>query len=221
MIDLDTLAFDDLAFDAAGLIPCVAQGRAGDVRMVGWMNREALQRSLDTGWLTFWSRSRQALWMKGETSGNRLKVLTLRPDCDRDTLLAVVEPEGPTCHRGTETCFDHESALETSWPWMDRLEALLRERKASASPEGSYTQKLFARGTDRIAKKVVEEAGEVILAAKAYEHRPGEVHRADFLGEAADLLFHLDLLLVNAGLSLQDAVEVLKERHAERAAAKD
>lgn len=216
MIDLDTLAFD-----AAGLIPCVAQGRAGDLRMVGWMNREAIQRSLDTGWLTFWSRSRQVLWTKGETSGNRLRVLALRPDCDRDTLLAVVAAEGPTCHRGTETCFDNESVLETSWPWMDRLEALLRERKAAASPEGSYTQKLFARGTDRIAKKVVEEAGEVILAAKAFEGEASETRREEFLGEAADLVFHLDLLLVNAGLSLQDAVEVLKARHAARAAGKD
>lgn len=216
MIDLDTLVFD-----AAGLIPCVAQGRAGDVRMVGWMNREALQRSLDTGWLTFWSRSRQALWTKGETSGNRLRLIALRADCDRDTLLAVVAPEGPTCHRGTETCFDDETALETSWPWMDRLEALLRERKASASTDGSYTQKLFARGTDRIAKKVVEEAGEVILAAKAFEHDPSTRHHEEFLGEAADLLFHLDLLLVNAGLSLQDAIEVLKARHAARAAGRD
>ncbi len=216
MKDLDTLVFD-----AAGLVPCVAQGRAGDVRMVGWMNRESLQRTLDTGLLTFWSRSRQALWTKGETSGNRLKVLALRPDCDRDTILAVVEAEGPTCHRGTETCFETDEVPETSWPWMDRLEALLRDRKATASLEGSYTQKLFARGTDRIAKKVVEEAGEVILAAKAYEHGPGAERRDEFLGEAADLLFHLDLLLVNAGLSLQDAVEVLKARHAARAAGKD
>lgn len=216
MIDLDTLVFD-----AAGLLPCVAQGRAGDVRMVGWMSREALQRTLDTGWLTFWSRSRKALWTKGETSGNRLKLIALRADCDQDTLLAVVAPEGPTCHRGTGTCFDDGSVLETSWPWMDRLEALLRARKASASLEGSYTQKLFARGTDRIAKKVVEEAGEVILAAKAYEHGPDPDRRDEFLGEAADLLFHLDLLMVNAGLSLQDAVQVLKDRHTERAAGKD
>ena len=170
MKDLDTLVFD-----AAGLIPCVAQGRAGDVRMVGCMNPEALRRTLDTGFLTFWSRSRQALWTKGETSGNRLKVLALRPDCDRDTLLAIVEPEGPTCHRGT----------------------------------------------DRIAKKVVEEAGEVILAAKAFEHAPSAERQDEFLGEAADLLFHLDLLLVNAGLSLQDAVEVLKVRHAARTAGKE
>jgi phosphoribosyl-ATP pyrophosphohydrolase/phosphoribosyl-AMP cyclohydrolase len=218
---VNDLDFDSLAFDAAGLVPCVAQGRGGDVRMVGWMNREALQRTLDTGWLTFWSRSRGALWTKGETSGNRLQVLALRPDCDRDTLLAIVAPEGPTCHRGTETCFDGEGVLETTWPWMDRLEALLRARKASASMDGSYTQKLFARGTDRIAKKVVEEAGEVILAAKAFEHEASAARRAEFLGEAADLLFHLDLLMVNAGLSLQDAVEALKGRHAARTAPED
>ncbi|MFN8012696.1 MAG: bifunctional phosphoribosyl-AMP cyclohydrolase/phosphoribosyl-ATP diphosphatase HisIE [Holophagaceae bacterium] len=216
MIDPDTLVFD-----AAGLIPCVAQGRAGDVRMVGWMNREALQRTLDTGQLTFWSRSRQSLWTKGETSGNRLRLIALRADCDRDTLLAIAEPEGPTCHRGTETCFEAAEAPETTWPWMERLEGLLRARKAAASLEGSYTQKLFARGTDRIAKKVVEEAGEVILAAKAFEHGPSDEHREEFLGEAADLLFHLDLLLVDAGLSLQDAVDVLKVRHAARTAPKD
>lgn len=206
----------DLAFDAAGLLPCVVQNRSGEVRMVGWMNREALARTAETRLLTFWSRSRQALWTKGERSGNRLRVLALRPDCDRDTLLAIVEAEGPTCHRGTDTCFDSEAPLETSWPWMARLEALLQGRKASASPVGSYTEKLFAQGTDRIAKKVVEEAGEVILAAKNFDGSAGEAQREELLGEAADLLFHLDLLLVNAGLGLADAVEVLKLRHQQR-----
>lgn len=225
MKPLDPEAFavdaDALVFDEGGLVPCVAQARAGEVRMVGWMNREALARTRDAGLLTFWSRSRRALWTKGETSGNRLRVVQLRADCDGDTLLAVVEPEGPTCHRGTETCFDDGPPLETTWPWMARLEALLRDRKASASLEGSYTQKLFARGTDRIAKKVVEEAGEVILAAKGFEREADPARREELLGEAADLLFHLDLLLVNAGLGLQDAVEVLKARHAARAPGKD
>jgi phosphoribosyl-ATP pyrophosphohydrolase/phosphoribosyl-AMP cyclohydrolase len=213
---MNTLPADTLVFDAAGLIPCVAQARSGEVRMVGWMNREALQRTAETGLLTFWSRSRRTLWTKGGTSGHHLRVLALRADCDRDTLLAVVEAEGPTCHRGTDTCFDSEEALETTWPWLARLEALLRNRKAHASLEGSYTQKLFAQGTDRIAKKVVEEAGEVILAAKNYDAEAGAAQREDFLGEAADLLFHLDLLLLNAGLGLEDALAVLKARHQQR-----
>lgn len=205
-----------LAFDAAGLIPCVAQARSGEVRMVGWMNREAFGKTLESGLLTFWSRSRRRLWTKGEDSGHTLRVLALRADCDGDTLLAVVDPAGPTCHRGTTTCFDSGEALETSWPWLAQLEALLRGRKAQASLDGSYTQKLFAQGTDRIAKKVVEEAGEVILAAKNFDAEAGAAQKADFLGEAADLLFHLDLLLVNAGLGLEDALEVLKARHQQR-----
>jgi phosphoribosyl-ATP pyrophosphohydrolase/phosphoribosyl-AMP cyclohydrolase len=211
---MNTINPDDLRFDADGLVPCVAQARSGEVRMVGWMNREALAKTQATGLLTFWSRSRRTLWTKGETSGNGLAVRALRADCDADTLLAIVEPAGPTCHRGTATCFDGESPLETSWPWLEQLEILLRQRKATASADGSYTQALFAKGTDRIAKKVVEEAGEVILAAKNFEADPAQ--RDEFLGEAADLLFHLDLLLVNAGLSLADAVQVLQARHAAR-----
>ncbi|HJU84480.1 MAG TPA: phosphoribosyl-ATP diphosphatase, partial [Holophagaceae bacterium] len=159
----------------------------------------------------FWSRSRKELWTKGASSGNRLRLIAMRQDCDRDTLLILADPEGPTCHRGTETCFDEEpGASRTVWPttlpWLGRLEALLNVRKAGADPAGSYTQKLFAKGTDRIAKKVVEEAGEVVIAAK-------NADTAEFLGEAADLLFHLDMLLVDRGCSLLDVVGVLKQRH--------
>jgi phosphoribosyl-ATP pyrophosphohydrolase/phosphoribosyl-AMP cyclohydrolase len=200
--------FDSLRFDSDGLIPGIVQDRAGEVRMVAWLNRDALQRTLDTGFVTFWSRSRQSLWTKGETSGNRLKLIQIRPDCDADALLILADPEGPSCHRGTETCFDGEPWPSTL-PWLGRLEALLRARKAAASLDGSYTQKLFAQGVDRIAKKVVEEAGEVILAAKNDD-------REAFIGEAADLLFHLDLLLLERGASLLEVVEVLHERHADR-----
>lgn len=200
--------FDNLRLGPDGLIPGIVQDRAGEVRMLAWLNREAYQRTLDTGFVTFWSRSRQALWTKGETSGNRLKLIQIRPDCDADTLLILAEPEGPSCHRGTESCFDGEPAPATL-PWLGRLEALLKSRKAVASLEGSYTQKLFAQGVDRIAKKVVEEAGEVILAAKNND-------REAFVGEAADLIFHLDMLLVERGASLLDVVEVLHQRHAER-----
>jgi len=214
-MDLDTLTFD-----SAGLIPGIVQDRAGEVRMVAWLNREALQRTLDTGFVTFWSRSRQDYWVKGETSGNRLRLVQIRPDCDADALLIVADPEGPSCHRGTESCFDADpdggpnaaptaAPWPTTLPWLGRLEALLKSRKALADLNGSYTQKLFAQGVDRIAKKVVEEAGEVVIAAK-------NDHREEFLGEAADLLFHLDMLLLERGASLLDVVEVLHRRHADR-----
>jgi phosphoribosyl-AMP cyclohydrolase / phosphoribosyl-ATP pyrophosphohydrolase len=208
--------FDSLRLGPDGLIPGIVQDRAGEVRMLAWLNSEAYQRTLDTGFVTFWSRSRQALWTKGETSGNRLKLIQIRPDCDADALLILADPEGPSCHRGTESCFDASPEGQSGvapWPaalpWLGRLEALLKSRKAKADLAGSYTQKLFAQGVDRIAKKVVEEAGEVILAAKNDD-------REAFIGEAADLLFHLDLLLLERGVSLLDVVEVLHQRHAER-----
>jgi len=199
---------DSLRFGPDGLIPGIVQDRAGAVRMVAWLNRDALQLTLDTGFVTFWSRSRQSLWTKGETSGNRLKLVQIRPDCDSDALLILADPEGPSCHRGTESCFDGEP-WPSNLPWLGRLEALLKSRKASANPAGSYTRKLFAQGVDRIAKKVVEEAGEVVIAAKNDD-------REAFLGEAADLLFHLELLLLERDASLLDVVDVLHRRHADR-----
>jgi phosphoribosyl-ATP pyrophosphohydrolase/phosphoribosyl-AMP cyclohydrolase len=210
-----------LKFDSAGLIPGIVQDRTGEVRMMAWLNREALQRTLDSGFVTFWSRSRASLWVKGETSGNRLRLVQILPDCDADALLIVADPEGPSCHRGTESCFDPdpEGHPETpprpaTLPWLGHLEALLKSRKALADLNGSYTQKLFAQGVDRIAKKVVEEAGEVVIAAKNDD-------REAFLGEAADLIFHLDLLLLERGASLLDVVEVLHHRHADRTGGPD
>jgi phosphoribosyl-ATP pyrophosphohydrolase/phosphoribosyl-AMP cyclohydrolase len=207
---------DSLRFDSAGLIPGIVQDRSGEIRMVAWFNHEALERTLATGLVTFWSRSRQALWVKGEGSGHRLKLVQVRPDCDGDALLVLAEPEGPSCHRGTQSCFDANpeggqdaGPWPATLPWLGRLEALLQARKATANPAGSYTEKLFAQGVDRIAKKVVEEAGEVILAAKNED-------RKAFLGEAADLLFHLELLLIDRGASLGEVVAVLHDRHAER-----
>jgi phosphoribosyl-ATP pyrophosphohydrolase/phosphoribosyl-AMP cyclohydrolase len=197
---------DSLTFDPQGLIPTVVQDAFGRVRMVGWMDREAIRATQDTGLVTFWSRSRQRLWTKGETSGNRLKLVSMRADCDGDTLLLTAEPEGPTCHTGARTCFGEDAE---GLPWLGDLEDLLRARKATASLDGSYTEKLFARGLDRIAKKVVEEAGEVVIAAKNDD-------RGEFLGEAADLLFHLDALLVARGASLTEVAAVLKARHMAR-----
>ncbi len=197
-----------LRFGPDGLLPGIVQSPAGEVRMLAWLNREALRRTLETGFVTFWSRSRQVLWTKGETSGNRLRLLQVRPDCDGDALLILAEPEGPSCHRGTDSCFDGDEPWPATLPWLGRLEAVLKARRAAADPAGSYTQRLFAQGVDRIGKKVVEEAGEVVIAAKNED-------REAFLGEAADLIFHLDLLLLAKGTSLKDAVEVLARRHAD------
>lgn len=208
-----TLDPESLTFDAQGLVTGVVQAPSGQVRMVGHLNREALARTLDTGYVTFWSRSRGCLWTKGEGSGNRLRLRSLHADCDGDALLIVADPEGPTCHRGTATCFDGDEPAATTLPWLGELETLLATRKANARAEGSYTEGLFAKGLDRIAKKVTEEAGEVLLAAKNHQASPDEVNQAELLGEAADLLFHLHLLLVERGLSLQQVVAVLQSRH--------
>lgn len=204
---------EQVKFDEKGLVPGIVQSPGGEVRMLGYLSPESLEKTLETGLVTFWSRSRRSLWTKGETSGNTLKVVDIRIDCDGDALLIVAEPAGPTCHRGTDSCFEGDPLPQ---PWLERLEDLLRQRKATASLEGSYTQKLFARGVDRIAKKVVEEAGEVVIGAKNFALEPSDFNRTEFLGEAADLLFHLQMLLVSQGFSLQDAALVLRERHRQR-----
>ena len=204
-----------LNYDSQGLVAGLVQSPMGEVRMLGWLNREAVEKTQQSGFITFWSRSRQALWTKGESSGNRLRLVGLAIDCDRDALLLTAEPEGPTCHTGAPTCW-FEGDPQAPLPWLARLEDLLRDRKASATHEGSYTQKLFARGAERISKKVVEEAGEVILAAAKHDHAKTPAHRKDLEEEAADLLFHLDMLLISQGLSLADAARVLQRRHADR-----
>src|SRR5262245_58518249 len=170
--------------------------------MVAWANAEAVEMTRQTGFAHFWSRSRQALWMKGETSGNRLRVREARVDCDRDALLLLVEPEGPACHNGTRTCFgDQAGALPSV---LDELGRVFAERAASPR-EGSYTTKLMAGGRDRILKKVGEEATEVVLAAKGEsDERLAE--------EAADLLFHLQLALHERGVPIARVLEVLRSR---------
>lgn len=218
------MSFDPSAvrYDERGLVPCIVQSSEGEVRMLAYMNEEALARTLDTKRVTFFSRSRRALWTKGETSGHGLALLGIRLDCDGDTILVHAACTGPTCHRGLESCFSDEGergdALvpRRELAFLAELEALLRERKKARRPDGSYTEKLLHQGTDRIAKKVVEEAGEVVLAAKNVEAHGSEENRSAFLGEVADLLFHLDLLLVHHDESLEGAVAVLRARHAER-----
>lgn len=199
----EPLADDGLRYDANGLVCVVAQDwTSGDVLMVAWASAEALERTRQTGFAHFWSRSRQALWMKGETSGNRLRVREVRIDCDRDTVLLLVEPEGPACHEGTRTCFgDAPGPLPAV---LDELGRVFAQRAASPR-EGSYTSKLLAGGRDRILKKIGEEATEVVLAAKGEsDERLAE--------EAADLLFHLQLALHERGVPVARVLEVLRER---------
>jgi phosphoribosyl-ATP pyrophosphohydrolase/phosphoribosyl-AMP cyclohydrolase len=194
---------DDLLFDAAGLLPVVVQDRAsGDVLMVAWANAEALERTAETGLAHFWSRSRQALWRKGETSGNGLRVVEARADCDRDTLLLVVDPEGPACHTGARTCFG-----ETSPTAAGMLEELARviAARAEAPAEESYTARLLAKGPDQVLKKIGEEATEVVLAGRGQsDERLAE--------ETADLLYHLLVALHQRGLPLARVMDELRRR---------
>lgn len=170
--------------------------------MLGFMNGEALERTLETQRVTFWSRSRKCLWTKGETSGNYLELEQIRQDCDNDTLLVVVKPQGPCCHRGTLSCFagdDEFSGLE----FLGYLERLIARRKEEM-PEGSYTSTLFAKGLPEIAKKVGEEAIEVVLSSGQEKQRTVE--------ESADLLYHLLVFLTQREVTLQEVVEELRNR---------
>ena len=186
------------------LMPVVVQNRtSGKVLMLGYVNQESLAATLASGKMTFFSRTKQRLWCKGEESGNFLNVLEISSDCDNDTLLAIVEPIGPTCHLGTETCFKGE--LDPALTFMADLEKVIKERKG-ADPSSSYTASLYARGTKRIAQKVGEEGVEVALAAMAKD-------MDELTCESADLLYHLTVLLQNEGLQLSDIAAKLKERH--------
>lgn len=199
-LDLDRLKYDD-----RGLVTVVAQDvGSGAVLMVAWADRHALEKTLETGLAHFWSRSRQQLWQKGETSGNVLEVVELVPDCDRDTLLARVRPVGPACHRGTRTCFEPNAAgLELGWLWR-----VLEERR-EADPASSYTARLLGRGLPRIAQKVGEEAVETVIAALTAD-REG---RQKLVEEASDLLYHLVLLLMASGVELGEIAGELARRH--------
>ena len=192
-----------VAYDAAGLIPVVVQDAAsGDVLMVAYANREALDRTAETGLAHFWSRSRGALWRKGETSGNQMRVREVRADCDRDALLMVVDPAGPACHTGTRTCFGDETP--TSAGIVAELGRVIASR-AGAPPESSYTARLLARGQDQILKKIGEEATEVVIAAKSEsDERLAE--------EAADLLYHLMVAMAQRKVPFDRALDVLRAR---------
>lgn len=185
------------------LMPVIIQNAiSGDVLMLGYMNKEALSVTLESGNITFYSRTKQRLWTKGETSGNFLKLINIYPDCDNDTLLILANPIGPTCHNGTESCF---APAQSQWGFLYELENILRERK-NASPDSSYTARLYASGTKRIAQKVGEEGVETALAATVND-------REELRNEASDLLYHLMVLLQDQSLSLTDVIGCLQERH--------
>lgn len=187
-----------------GLVPAVIQdGHSGQVLMLGYMNAEALEKTLSEKQVTFYSRTKQRLWTKGETSGNVLKLQSIKLDCDQDTLLVTVEPVGPTCHTGTTSCFGDVD--DTDFGFLAELERVIESRH-SEDPEKSYTAHLFQRGTKRMAQKVGEEGVEVALAATVKD-------RHELTNESADLLFHLLVLLSDAKLPLGDVVECLKQRH--------
>jgi phosphoribosyl-ATP pyrophosphohydrolase/phosphoribosyl-AMP cyclohydrolase len=195
----------DLNFDKLnGLVPVVVQDwKTLKVLMVGFMNQEAYDKTVREGYVTFYSRSRQELWTKGETSGNYLKVRDMAEDCDQDSLLILAEPFGNVCHTGRYSCFDQKP--EQPLGFLSQLEELLRQRKKEM-PEGSYTAKLFDAGINKIAQKVGEEAVELVIEAK-------DTNRELLLNEGADLIYHLLVLLVYKDYSLNDIVQVLESRY--------
>ena len=204
-----------IKFDENGLIPAIVQdARTKAVLTLAYMNEQSLNLTLETKQTWFWSRSRQELWNKGATSGNTQKVVEVKYDCDQDAVLVLVEPNGPACHTGEETCFhevvykeERDSTSATS-NMLFLLEELISQRKAEM-PEGSYTTYLFEKGVDKILKKVGEEAAEVIIAAKNNDAE-------ELKWESADLLFHLLVLLNQQNVPLQDVLGVLEERHRKR-----
>lgn len=195
---------DELDFRKAsdGLLPVIVQDATTRVvLMQGYMNREALEKTLESKLVTFFSRSKQRLWTKGETSKNYLHLVSVSADCDRDSLLLQARPNGPTCHTGTDTCWGEANQGE----FLNHLERTIQHRRDNPS-EKSYTSQLLARGINKVAQKVGEEAVELVIEAK-------DDDRALFLGEAADLMYHYIVLLAAKGYSLEDVREVLRGRH--------
>lgn len=185
------------------LLPAIVQHAvSGEVLMLGYMNKEALAATEQSGKVTFFSRTKQRLWTKGESSGNFLNVVSMTPDCDSDTLLILANPIGPTCHLGNDSCFHPASS---DWGFLYQLEQLLASRK-TASPESSYTAQLYASGTKRIAQKVGEEGVETALAATVND-------REELTNEASDLIYHLLVLLQDQSLDLSKVIGRLRERH--------
>ncbi|MES5058365.1 bifunctional phosphoribosyl-AMP cyclohydrolase/phosphoribosyl-ATP diphosphatase HisIE [Bacillus velezensis] len=200
---------DELRFDEAGLIPAIVQDAASkEVLTLAYMNRESYEKTIETKETWFYSRSRRELWHKGATSGNTQKVKAIRYDCDQDALVVLAEPSGPACHKGSYSCFSTEKAdAQDRFGILNELESVIAKRQAEM-PDGAYTTYLFREGVDKILKKVGEEAAEVIIAAKNRDHE-------ELKWEAADLLYHLLVLLREQSLPLDDVLDVLAKRHSE------
>ena len=202
------IGMDELKFDERGLIPAiVVDAKSREVLTLAYMNRESLRISMEKGLTCFWSRSRQELWLKGETSGNYQHIVSITADCDRDALTVLVEKDGPACHLGTDSCFNDpvyisEDRNDFSY---DGLMELIRGRKTEKK-EGSYTTYPFEKGLDKILKKVGEESTEVIIAAKDRD-------REETIYEIADLAYHVMVLMVEAGISLEEIRDELARRH--------
>lgn len=195
----------NIKYDAHGLVPAIIQdANTQKVLMLGYMNEEAYKKTLDTKKVTFFSRSKQRLWTKGEESGNFLNLIDIKNDCDNDTLLIQANPVGPTCHKGTDTCWGETNVED--YGFLSQLEAVIKGRKDNADAETSYVASLFKKGMNKIAQKVGEEAVEVVIEAK-------DSNEELFLNESADLLFHYLILLQAKGYKLNDIVNVLKSRH--------
>jgi len=188
-----------------GLVPAIIQDASTNkVLMLGYMNNEALDKTNNLGKVTFYSRSKQRLWTKGEESGNYLNLVDLLSDCDNDALLIKVNPSGPTCHKGTDTCWKEEN--KETFGFIYQLEHIIKDRKENSKLEDSYVASLFDKGINKIAQKVGEEAVEVVIEAK-------DTNNNLFLNESADLLFHYLILLQAKGFKLQDVIKELKKRH--------
>ncbi len=198
-------SIEQVTFDEnTGLVPAIIQdAQSNKVLMLGYMDKAAIEQTLRTDKVTFFSRSKQRLWTKGESSKNYLNLVNISIDCDRDALLIKVNPEGPTCHRGDDTCW--EESNETGASFLDYLGEVIKERK-SQPPEDSYTARMFQKGINKLAQKVGEEAVELVIEAK-------DDNAELFKNEAADLIFHYMMLLEAKGFDLKDIVKVLKERH--------
>ena len=190
-----------------GLVPAIVQDAiSGKVLMQGFMNEEALVKTQESGKVTFFSRSKNRLWTKGETSGNFMELVSLAVDCDGDAILVKANPQGPVCHTGSDTCWNEENSSKTGF--IDQLRAIIKDRKNNPSDQ-SYTASLFAKGINKVAQKVGEEAVEIVIEAK-------DDNKELFLGEAADLLFHYLVLLEAKGYELDEVMEVLIERHSKK-----
>lgn len=187
-----------------GLVPAIIQdAKTKNVLMLGYMNEEALAKTQETGRVTFYSRTKERLWTKGEESGNFLELVDLKVDCDKDTLLIQANPVGPTCHKGTDTCWGEEN--NSNFGFLSKLEAVIKDRHDNPD-EKSYTSSLFKKGINKVAQKVGEEAVEVVIEAKDNSEEL-------FLNESADLLYHYLILLRAKGYDLEDVVKVLEDRH--------